>query len=57
MPVSGSLYIRCVTADDLEGPEEDEADVSDARAAREEMRRTGAAAVPWEEVKTELGLT
>jgi hypothetical protein len=46
-----------VTADDLEGPEEDEADVSDARAAREEMRRTGAAAVPWKEVKTELGLT
>lgn len=36
-------------ADDLE-------DLQAARAARDEMAETGAAAIPWEEVKVDLGL-
>ena len=45
-------------SDDLAGPlerAEDIADIRAAAAARQEMAETGAAAIPWDEVKTELG--
>ena len=35
---------------------EDMADIRAAEQAREEMRRTGEAPIPWDEVKAELGL-
>jgi prevent-host-death family protein len=35
---------------------EDMADIRSAEAARAEMRETGAAPIPWEEVKADLGL-
>lgn len=36
---------------------EDMADILDAEAARREMQETGAASVPWDQVKADLGLT
>jgi prevent-host-death family protein len=36
---------------------EDHADIEAARAAREEMAGTGEPAVPWEQVKADLGLS
>jgi hypothetical protein len=35
---------------------EDAADIQAAEEARAEMRETGAAPIPWERVKAELGL-
>lgn len=36
---------------------EDMADIRAAEASRNEMEDTGAAPIPWDEVKAELGLT
>lgn len=36
---------------------EDLADIRAAQDARDEMRRTGAEPIPWDEVKADLGLT
>jgi len=35
---------------------EDMADIRAAEAARDEMRTTGEAPIPWEQVKADLGL-
>lgn len=36
---------------------EDYADIEAARAARDELRDTGEAPIPWDEVKADLGLS
>ena len=55
----GKRVAAVVDADDydeLRALAEDMADILAAEQAREEMRRTGEAPVPWDEVKAELGL-
>ena len=42
--------------DRLRGLAEDMADILDAEAASREMRESGAAPVPWDQVKADLGL-
>lgn len=56
----GRRVAAVIDADDLEQIlelAEDMADIRAAAAAREEMRATGEAAIPWEQVKADLGLT
>jgi hypothetical protein len=51
---------RRVDADDLDRLlelAEDMADIRAAEQARAELRETGAAPIPWDEVKADLGLT
>ena len=43
--------------DELRTLADDMADIIAAEQARDEMRRTGDAPIPWDEVKAELGLT
>lgn len=56
----GRRVAAVIDADDLDQIlelAEDMADVRAAAAARAEMQATGEAPIPWEEVKTDLGLT
>jgi prevent-host-death family protein len=56
----GRRIAALIDADDLDELLElagDMADIRAAEAAREEMRATGEAPIPWEEVKADLGLT
>lgn len=56
----GHRVAAVISADDLERLQslaEDMADILDAEAAREEMRRSSEEPVPWEQVKVDLGLT
>ena len=48
-------YASAEELERLRGLAEDMADILDAEAARREMRETGAAPVPWHQVKAELG--
>lgn len=55
----GQRVAAVIDADDLDRIlelAEDMADVRAAEAAREEMRATGEAPIPWEQVKADLGL-
>jgi len=55
----GQRVAAVIDADDLDrliGAAEDFADIEAAQAARQEMAQ-GAAAIPWEQVKADLGLT
>ncbi|WP_380166887.1 type II toxin-antitoxin system Phd/YefM family antitoxin [Jannaschia sp. R86511] len=55
----GKRVAAVVDADDYERMRdlaEDMADIRAAEQAREEMRRTGEAPIPWDEVKADLGL-
>ena len=55
----GHRVAAIISADELERLRdlaEDMADILDAEAARQEMRATGAAPVPWDQVKADLGL-
>lgn len=55
----GRRVAAIVDADDLDRlleAAEDLADLAAADEAREEMARTGAEPVPWEQVKADLGL-
>ena len=56
----GRRVAAVIDADDLDrilALAEDMADIRAAEAVREEMRATGAAPIPWEQVKADLGLT
>jgi prevent-host-death family protein len=56
----GHRVAAVIDADDLDGImalAEDMADIRAAEAARAEMRATGEAPIPWEQVKVDLGLT
>lgn len=56
----GRRVAAIIDADDLDRLIElsdDMADIRSANEAREEMRATGEASIPWEQVKAELGLT
>lgn len=56
----GRRVAALIDADDLDrliAMAEDLADLRAAADAREEMRRTGAEPIPWEQVKADLGLT
>lgn len=56
----GRRIAALVDAQDLEQLIEDAEDLADIRAAaaaRAEMRETGETAIPWAEVKADLGLT
>lgn len=56
----GRRVAAIIDADDLDrliDLAEDMEDIRAAEHAREEMRATAATAIPWEEVKAELGLT
>jgi prevent-host-death family protein len=56
----GRRVAAVIDADDLDRIlelAEDMADIRAAEQAREEMRETAAAPIPWEEVKADLGLT
>ncbi len=56
----GKRVAAIVAADDLDAlieAAEDLADLRAAGAARDEMRRTGEMAIPWEDVKADLGLS
>ncbi len=55
----GKRVVAVVDADDLDHLQalaEDMADILAAEQARDEMRRTGEAPIPWDEVKADLGL-
>lgn len=55
----GRRVAAVIDADDLDQlteAAEDLADIRAAAAAREEMAETGAAPIPWEQVKADLGL-
>jgi prevent-host-death family protein len=55
----GKRIAAVIDADDLEHLielAEDMTDILDAEQARREMRETGAAPIPWEQVKADLGL-
>ena len=55
----GRRIAAVIDADDLDSIlelAEDMADIRSAEAARAEMRATGEAPIPWEEVKADLGL-
>jgi prevent-host-death family protein len=55
----GRRIAAVIDADDLDRLlelAEDMADIRAAEEARAEMRETGAAPIPWEEVKADLGL-
>ena len=51
-----AAVISAEELDRLRGLAEDMADILDAEAARREMRETGAAPIPWDQVKADLGL-
>lgn len=56
----GRRVVAVIDADDLDAMielAEDMADIRAAEAARAEMRATGEAPIPWEQVKADLGLT
>jgi prevent-host-death family protein len=56
----GKRVAAVIDADDLDRIlelAEDMADVRAAEAARAEMKATGEAPIPWEQVKADLGLT
>lgn len=56
----GRRVAALIDADDLDRLlelAEDIADIRAAQAARDEMRETGKAPIPWEQVKADLGLT
>ena len=56
----GRRVAAVIDADDLDGIlelAEDMADIRAAEAARAEMKATGEAPIPWEQVKADLGLT
>ena len=56
----GRRVAAVIDADDLERIlqlAEDMSDIRAAEAARAEMRATGEAPIPWEQVKADLGLT
>jgi prevent-host-death family protein len=56
----GRRIAAVIDADDLDRIlelAEDMADIRAAEEARAEMRATGEAPIPWEQVKAELGLT
>jgi prevent-host-death family protein len=56
----GRRLVAVIDADDLDQIielAEDMADIRAAEAARAEMRATGEAPIPWEQVKADLGLT
>lgn len=56
----GRRIAAVIDADDLDritALAEDMADIRAAEQARTEMKSTGAAPIPWDEVKAELGLT
>lgn len=56
----GRRVAAVIDADDLDRLielAEDMADIRAAEEARTEMKETGAVPIPWEEVKTDLGLT
>ena len=56
----GRRVVAVIDADDLDeitALAEDMADIRAAQAARDEMRATGEAPIPWEQVKADLGLT
>ncbi len=56
----GRRVAALIDADDLDELlelAEDMADIRAAEAARQEMRATGEAPIPWEQVKADLGLT
>ena len=56
----GRRVAAVIDADDLDQIlelAEDMADIRAAEAARAEMRETGEAPIPWEQVKADLGLT
>jgi prevent-host-death family protein len=56
----GRRVAAVIDADDLDRIlelAEDMADIRAAAAARAEMQATGAAPIPWEQVKADLGLT
>ena len=56
----GRRVAAVIDADDLDRLlelAEDMADIRDAELARTEMRETGQAPIPWEQVKDELGLS
>jgi prevent-host-death family protein len=55
----GRRVVAVIDADDLDGIlalAEDMADIRAAEDARAEMRATGEAPIPWEQVKADLGL-
>jgi prevent-host-death family protein len=55
----GRRVAAVIDADDLDGIlelAEDMADIRAAEAARVEMKSTGEKPIPWEEVRTDLGL-
>lgn len=55
----GQRIAAVIDADDLDGIlslAEDMADIRAAEEARAEMRATGEAPIPWEQVKIDLGL-
>lgn len=55
----GQTIAAVIDADDLDGIlslAEDMADIRAAEEARAEMRATGEAPIPWEQVKIDLGL-
>lgn len=56
----GRRVAAVIDADDLDHIlelAEDMADIRAAEQARSEMKTTGAAPIPWDEVKADLGLT
>ena len=56
----GRRVAAVIDADDLDriiALAEDMADIRAAAQAREEIRQTGAAPIPWEQVKADFGLT
>ncbi len=56
----GQRVAAVIDADDLDRLielAEDMADIRAAEQARAEIEQTGAAPIPWEEVKADLGLT
>jgi prevent-host-death family protein len=56
----GRRVAAVIDADDLDRLlelAEDMADIRAAEQARAELRETGAAPIPWDEVKADLGLT
>jgi prevent-host-death family protein len=55
----GRRVAAVIDADDLDAiveMAEDMADIRAAEAARAEMKATGESPIPWEQVKTDLGL-
>ncbi|MDX6720086.1 MAG: antitoxin YefM [Solirubrobacteraceae bacterium] len=56
----GPRVVAVIDADDLDEIlelAEDMADIRAAEASRAQMRATGEAPIPWEQVKADLGLT